>query len=451
MPKPKIFTEAELQAMRDSVNSLRVKGAYTEGKWMTSPYSRDPRAIGTDAPREVVVRDITLRNIEQMPGVNLAPAVRHRLMEEIVAVGVAEIQLSMFGRGHTLESMSEDVRRVKAVNPACRMIMTGGRSEDDVKLARDAGIEIVQFGGAPAAGAAPIRIGGAFQAAWEGKDWRKSMVPVNKEQQNARVLLLIEACHAAGVEPSCTINQVNYADDEYIEEYASLVGKAGTKGILLADGPSGCAPEAFAYMTRLAKKHAPNAKIFVHPHNGFALANANSLAGVVAGAEGIEVTVNGYCSISGQADLAHVATSLEALYGIKTGIKLAELTRLARVAEEIIGQPISPMHPITGTSAFACGGSDSVIQELDIDPLIHWSLIPELVGNKRQWTITRATGNFSMWEKLDQLGIEADREHIEPVLEACLAKIRETGKPLSDELIGAIAVGVISQMAAITA
>jgi|GEM_PF-1543214 len=443
MPKPQIFTDAEIQGMRDNVNSLRVPGAYEPNRWMTSAYSRDSQVIGRDIPESVAIRDITLRNIEQMPGVNLASAQRDRLMEALVAVGIPEIELSMFGRGHTRESLAHDVQRVKAVSPNCKVVMTGARSPDDVRQAADAGCEIVQFGGAPAAGAAPLRIGGAFQSAWEGKDWRKEMVPKNKDEQNARVLRLIAAAREAGVQGSCTINQVNYANDAYLSEYAALVGNAGAASIMLADGPSGCSPEAFAHMTRVVRRHAPDAAVLIHSHNSFNLANANSLAGVVAGARGIEVSINGYCSISGQADLSHVAIALEALYGVSTGIRLADLTALARLAEEIVGQPIAPGHPITGTDAFSCGGSDTVIQELDVDPLIHWSLVPELVGNRRKWTITRSTGPFTMWEKLDQLSINAEKQHIEPILHACWDAIRETGKPLTDDEIATIAHRII--------
>lgn len=446
MPKPQIFTEAELQSMRDSINALRVPGAYEPGRWMTSAFSRDPKVVGPDVPKRAAIRDITLRNLEQMPGLNLAPAARQRLLEEIVAIGVPEVQLSMFGRGHTTESIARDVRVVKAVNAACRVVLTGARTPDDVAQAADAGCEIVQFGGAPAAGAAPLRIGGAFQLAWEGKDWRSQMVLRNKEQQNGRILGLIAAALERGVEPSCTINQANYADEAYLREYAAMMGGAGAASILIADGPSGCAPESFAHMTRIVRAHAPQARVIAHAHNSFNLASANSLAAVVAGAEGVEVTVNGYCSISGQADLAHVAVSLEALYGVATGIRLDGLTRLRRLAEEIVGIPLGRHHPITGIEAFNCGGSDTVIQELDVDPLIHWSLVPEIVGNSRNWTVTRSTGPFSMWEKLDQLGIDAERRHIEPILHRCWAEMQAHRRPLGDDDIRRVALAVKAEL-----
>lgn len=444
--KPQIFTEAELQAMRDSVNAHRVPGAYEPGRWMTSPFSRDRAVVGPDVPARAFIRDITLRNLEQMPGLNLDRATRQRLLEEIVAIGVPEVQLSMFGRGHTVQSLAEDVRVVKAVNPACQTVMTQARNADDVVQAAEAGVEIVQFGGAPAAGAAPLRIGGAFQAAWEGKDWRAAMLPRNQGQQFDRILGLIAACKAQGIVPSCTVNQANYADEAYLRDYAAQMGAAGAAHILLADGPSGCAPEAFAHMTRIVRRNAPDVRVILHAHNSFALANANSLAGVVAGAQGVEVTVNGYCSISGQADLAHVAVSLEALYGVSTGIDLAGLTRLRRVAETIVGIPVSRHHPLTGDEAFNCGGSDSVIQELDVDPLIHWSLVPGIVGNQRNWTVTRSTGPFSMWEKLDQLGIDAERRHIEPILHRCWAEMQANRRPLSDDDIRRVAVTVQAEV-----
>ncbi len=442
MPKPKIFTPEEVQSMRDSLTSFRIPGSYEEGKWMTSYLNRRQEVVGSSAPARVSIRDITLRNIEQMPGVVLDPEDRKRLLANITAVGVPEIQLSMFGRGHTEESIRAEVAAVKTVNPECKVAFTGARSPADVELAARAGCEIVQFGGAPAAGAAPLRIGGAFQSAWEGKDWRKQAVPRSQEEQTDRVLRLIRRCRELGIQAFCAINQLNYASEEYVRDYATTVGREGASGILLADGPSGCGPEVFAFLVRTVKHYAPNCVALVHAHNGFGLAAANSLAGVLAGAEGVEVAVNGYCSATGQADLAHVAVALEALYGIQTGIDLPKLTELARFAEDVVGYHLPANYPLTGREAFNCGGSDTVVQELDVDPLIHWSLEPSVVGNRRFWNITRSTGPFSMWDKLDELGIDVDKSQVEPILRRCWAFIEEHRRPIGEEEIRQIALAI---------
>jgi hypothetical protein len=50
----------------------------------------------------------------------------------------------------------------------------------------------------------------------------------------------------------------------------------------------------------------------------------------------------------------------------------------------------------TGRDVFNWGGTEFVIQELHIDPLIHWCIEPQLVGNERRWDITFDSGPYTM-------------------------------------------------------
>jgi hypothetical protein len=44
-----------------------------------------------------------------------------------------------------------------------------------------------------------------------------------------------------------------------------------------------------------------------------------------------------------------------------------------------------------------------VIQELKVDPLLHWCIEPRLVGNERRWDITFDSGPYTMLDKLKEL------------------------------------------------
>ena len=100
--------------------------------------------------------------------------------------------------------------------------------------------------------------------------------------------------------------------------------------------------------------------------------------------------------------------ALNALYGVKTGIDLSKLTPLARLAEEIVGYEIAWNHPVTGREVFNWGGTEFVIQELKVDPLIHWCIEPSMVGNERRWDVTFDSGPYTMLDKLEALGLEVD-------------------------------------------
>ena len=140
--------------------------------------------------------------------------------------------------------------------------------------------------------------------------------------QIRRVTPLVEAGHRHGVRVSVGINQISFAPDEYVATYSAAMHEAGAPEIMLYDGGSGMGPEAYAFMVGLVCEHAPDAVVGVHTHNMFDLAVATALASAKAGARVLEVSVNGYCSASGQADLAATTMALNALYGVKTGTDL---------------------------------------------------------------------------------------------------------------------------------
>jgi isopropylmalate/homocitrate/citramalate synthase len=215
--------------------------------------------------------------------------------------------------------------------------------------------------------------------------------------------------------------------------------EAGAPEIVLYDGSSGIGPEGYAHMVRLARDNAPDVRIGVHTHNMFDLAVACALAAARAGAEVLEVSVNGYCSTSGQADLAATALALEALYGVATGIALDRLTPLARLGEEVTGYRIAWNNPVTGPEVYNWGGTEFVIQELKVDPLIHWCIEPALVGNERRWDITFDSGPYTMLDKLRALGLEVDLALVEPILARVKDEMRRRRRVLGDDEVRAVA------------
>jgi isopropylmalate/homocitrate/citramalate synthase len=167
----------------------------------------------------------------------------------------------------------------------------------------------------------------------------------------------------------------------------------------------------------------------------FDLAVATAMASAKAGASVLEVSVNGYCSASGQADLAATALTLDALYGVKTGIALETLTPLARLAEEIVGYKVAWNNPVTGRDVFNWGGTEFVIQELKVDPLIHWCIEPSLVGNERRWDITFDSGPYTMLDKLIELEINVDLRFVEPILQTVKEEMQKFRRVLNDDEI----------------
>ena len=68
-----------------------------------------------------------------------------------------------------------------------------------------------------------------------------------------------------------SINLLSYASDSYISS-THREWRSRRVRIVLADGSSGCGPEAFAHAVSLVLKSAPGTSVAVHTHNLFGLA-----------------------------------------------------------------------------------------------------------------------------------------------------------------------------------
>ena len=94
-------------------------------------------------------------------------------------------------------------------------------------------------------------------------------------------------------------------------------------------------------------KDAVRVPIFFHAHNDLGMATANSLAAVQAGAEGLDVTVNGLGDRAGNAPLEQIVAALY-LKGYLTAVRLERIKGLcANVAAES-GVEIAKLAPVVG-------------------------------------------------------------------------------------------------------
>jgi D-citramalate synthase len=148
--------------------------------------------------------------------------------------------------------------------------------------------------------------------------------------------------------------------------------------------------------------------------------------------------VNGISATAGQVDLAQMATALEVLYGVHTGIHLDQMNSLARLVEDISGVHLAAAHAVTGKGAHNWGGTEIVVQELKVEPLLHWSYEPSLVGAEKEWIVNRTSGMWTVQDKLKQLGLHLDHDRIPIVWQAIVDDVTVRRRALTDDEIRAI-------------
>lgn len=447
------LTDEEVQFMRDQFNGLRAPETHNPGKWYVSAFNRKPEALGAALPSRmpprVSIRDISLRVAEQTPGVALSVSDRRRLAQAVIEAGVPSLQISKIEWDVPPDVIREEIEFFKSLNPNIELNMNGSASKEHIKYAADLGINCASFSGPATFALSAVYTGGVPKMAWQdGRDWRRELNPPRSlDQLIARNKPLIDYAKSRGMKVQANLNLLHYATEEHIDKFSREMANAGVDYLFLADGPGAMGPHAIAYAVSIAKKAAPQTKIVTHLHNSFNLGVAVNLAAVQAGAEILELSVNGTCCAAGQTDIAHMVAALEILYGVDTGVKMEKLTGLRRLGEELFGVKVASNHPITGDEYFTWNGADLISQEICIDPLIHWCVEPSVVGNKRKWVIDRTSGNWSMLDKLTELGIRVEKPEVEAILKEVKQELLARKRTLTDDEIRSIALRVKSESA----
>lgn len=133
---------------------------------------------------------------------------------------------------------------------------------------------------------------------------------------------------------------------EFVLEIAQAAVESGAERLTIYDTNGSAEPFlVYEFISRLRERFA--IPIFFHGHNDLGLATANALAAVRAGADGLDVTVNGLGDRAGNTALEQVALGLQ-LRGWSTGIALERLKSLSDLVEKESGIAVSKLAPVVG-------------------------------------------------------------------------------------------------------
>jgi 2-isopropylmalate synthase len=201
-----------------------------------------------------------------------------------------------------------------------------------------------------------------------------------------------------------------------IDAGATTIGFPDTVGVLT--------PEKVQDMLRSIQAGVPNlnrALLAVHFHNDFGLAVANSLAGIAAGANVVQCTVNGIGERAGNASLEEVAMALTMnaeQYGRTLKIDTTKLVPLCQLVARLTGIGLSPMKPVAGSNVFATEAGihqDGLLK----NPDTYLPFRPERVGAAGiKLILGRHSGRRAVAHRLAELGLEPTEAHIVSVLDA---------------------------------
>jgi 2-isopropylmalate synthase len=138
---------------------------------------------------------------------------------------------------------------------------------------------------------------------------------------------------------------------------------------------------------------------------------ANALEGVMAGADMVQGTINGYGERCGNANLVSVVANLVLKLGFDAlpSASVARFTDLSRTVAEIANLALPLQQPFVGQGAFAHKGGQHVAAVLrHKDSYQH--IDPGIVGNEPHVLVSELSGRGNVLAKAREFGLELDRD-----------------------------------------
>ncbi|OHA44723.1 MAG: hypothetical protein A3G04_04005 [Candidatus Taylorbacteria bacterium RIFCSPLOWO2_12_FULL_44_9] len=169
---------------------------------------------------------------------------------------------------------------------------------------------------------------------------------------------------------------------EFLAQAVRIAIGEGARTINIPDTVGIAAPWEFEDRIKNLYEAVPELReviLSVHCHNDLAMAVANTLAGVRAGARQVEGCFLGIGERAGNAMLEPIIVALKLKLGMDTGVVWEKLCITSRMIARTIGLPIPEHYPLVGEQAFAHSSgihADGVIK----DPSTYEIIQPESIG-----------------------------------------------------------------------
>lgn len=369
---------------------------------------------------EVLFSDTTLRDGEQMPGATLEPEDKVRIALALEEAGIHSLDA---GFPASSEADVAAIRKMIGVvkGPVLTALCRTVKADVDAAAKALEGQPHHKRGVSLFCGTSPLHR--------EHK--------LNKSKEEILDIIRDTVSYAAERFPIVAFSpedasrtELNFLCTCYeaaIDSGATTIGFPDTVGVLT--------PEKVQAMLTQIQGSVPNiekALLAVHFHNDYGLAVANSLAGISAGANVVQCTINGIGERAGNASLEEVAIALTMnadQYGRTVKIDTTKLVPLCELVAELTGIGYSPMKPVAGRNVFATEAGihqDGLLK----NPDTYLPFRPERVGAAGiRLILGRHSGRRAVAHRLQELGLEASDRQIEAVLEAIktLPKGEEVG------------------------
>ncbi|MFE4975563.1 UbiA family prenyltransferase [Kitasatospora sp. NPDC056651] len=350
---------------------------------------------GPELPGTVVISDTTLRDGEQMPGVVFTPAHKRELARRLGALGIPLIEAG-FPAVSTEEAAA--IRGIVDAGGDALVQVIARPLDRDVDAAIETGAHSIA-----------IFIG-------TSESHLTNKLRMSLDEVLTGVDRAVRRAKRAGRQVVFAAEDATRTDPEVLIRVGLAAAEAGADSFGLADTVGIAHPASMAALVRAVGAGCP-LPLAVHCHNDLGLATANSLAGLAAGASGVQCSVLGIGERAGNAPLEQVVMALGTALGHDTGLDLGELQSLAEYVAELIRVQVPPYQPVVGANAFT-HESGLHLDGISQDPSTYEPYRPELLGRSRRIVLGKHSGVSAVRTVADSMGLALDTDQARATLAA---------------------------------
>ncbi|MBS1705544.1 MAG: 2-isopropylmalate synthase [Armatimonadetes bacterium] len=370
---------------------------------------------------KVYVFDTTLRDGEQSPGVRLNLDQKLEIARALEDLGVDIIEagfpISSPGDFESVQTLAREIRGVQICG------LTRAREAD------------IDCAGEALKGAANPRIHTGLGVS---ENHLQHKLRMTREQALEVGVNAVRHARKYTDNIEYFMEDSGRADPEYVYKVVESVIEAGATTINVPDTTGYTYPNEYFHLIKGIIDNVPNSDKAIfscHCHNDLGMATANTLAGVMAGARQVEVTVNGIGERAGNTALEEVVMALfirNDKFGVSCDVKSRNLLAISRLVSRLTGMMVQRNKAVVGANAYAHSSGihqDGVLKERSTYEIID----PLMVGaEKSEIVLTARSGRHGLRHRLAELGFSFEETRFEELYAAFL-NMADTKMEVNDE------------------
>ncbi len=365
--------------------------------------------MGELKDRNIIIDDTTLRDGEQTAGVVFSLEEKIRIARMLDQIGVGELECGIPAMGAEEQAA---VRALVDLGLKARLITWNRATISDIQASIDSGVKAVDI----SLSVSDIHIKNKLR---KSRSWVKEQLKVALDFAKKHDLYV-----SVGGEDS------SRADLDFMVELMTIAKDLGADRFRYCDTLGILEPFTTYENVRYLLERVPM-EIEVHTHDDLGMATANAIAGIKAGANFVNTTVNGLGERAGNAALEEVVMALKHACGHDLGIDTRRFVEISKFVGQASSRPVPEWKSVVGERVFSHESglhADGVIK----NPSNYEGFDPAEVGLTRHLVLGKHSGSHALIHRLKRLGYELNRLEANDLMDRVRSISQRNKRALTD-------------------